>query len=123
MNLKFFNLPDFWLRLGIGLMYLYSGFDLFVNPQHWYGFVPQWLSQSLISYLTIENYLKIQGAGEFLLGLIILAWFLPKFLVQSAVILAILEMILILLFIGIDPITFRDIGLLGGSLALIFLLK
>jgi len=106
------------LRLGLGVMYLYSGYDLIANPQHWYGFVPRWFSETLSAVASVENYLRLQGAGEFLLGILFLAWFLPQGAVKTAALLAAVEMAAILIFIGVDPITFRDIGLLGASAAL-----
>ena len=109
--------PEWALRISLGIMYLYSGYDLLVKPQHWYGFVPQWFSQAVNQVTTVDNYLRIQGIGESLIGLLLLLWFLPRWTVRVAAILTILEMGMILLFVGIDPITFRDIGLLGAGFA------
>lgn len=113
--------PVWVLRLGLGLMYLYSGYDLFANPQHWYGFVPKWLSQAVLAVGPIELYLKLQGIGELIIGLLFLAWFAGRWVVRVAAVLATIEMVLILIFVGIDPITFRDIGLLGAAAALLIL--
>lgn len=113
--------PEWALRLGLGLMYLYSGYDLFYNPQHWYGFVPKWFSQAVTQAAPIEAYLRFQGIAEFIIGLLFLAWFSGRWGVRIATIAATLEMALILLFVGIDPITFRDIGLLGAAMALLII--
>lgn len=113
--------PVWSLRLGLGLMYLYSSYDLFYYPQHWYGFVPKWLSQAVIPIVSVESYLRLQGVAEFVIGLLFLAWFSGKLGVRIAAIAATLEMALILLFVGIDPITFRDIGLLGAAAAILIL--
>ena len=103
------------LRIGLGAMYLYSGFDLTFNPEHWLGFAPQWFSEFLIQFMPIENYLKVQGTLEMFIGFVFLAWFIRNvYILRAAAILSFLEMFLILVFVGIDPITFRDIGLLGG---------
>lgn len=117
------NFKPMWaLRLGLGLMYLYSGYDLFYNPRHWYGFVPQWFSRLLGGELSVINaYLRLQGVGEFIIGLLFLAWFSGTRGVRIAAALAVFEMALILLFVGIDPITFRDIGLLGAAIALLIM--
>ncbi len=111
--------PSWALRLGLGLMYIYSGYDLFYNPQHWYGFVPQWFSSGVTSLVSIEAYLRFQGVGEFIIGLLFLAWFSGAWGVRIASALAVLEMALIIIFVGIDPITFRDIGLLGAAIAIL----
>ena len=109
--------PIWPLRLGLGAMYLYSGYDLFANPQHWYGFVPQWFSRAVTQTISLDGYLRFQGIGEGLIGFLFLAWFLGAWGVRIAASLAAIEMALILAFVGIDPITFRDVGLLGAALA------
>lgn len=113
--------PEWALRLGLGLMYLYSGYDLFYNPQHWYGFAPKWFSQAVTQVASVEAYLQFQGVAEMIIGVLFLAWFLGARGVRLASALAVLEMALILLFVGIDPITFRDIGLLGAATALLIM--
>lgn len=110
--------PAWALRFGLGLMYLYSGYDLFYNPRHWYGFVPKWFSQAITQVASVEAYLQFQGIAEMIIGVLFLAWFLDARGVRLVSALAVLEMALILLFVGIDPITFRDIGLLGAASAL-----
>ena len=113
--------PEMPLRTGLGLMYLYSGYDLMVNPAHWYGFAPQWFLDIVGLVLSQDAYLRMQGVGEFVMGLALLAWFLPRGIVHVVSLLAILEMTGILFFAGIDLITFRDLGLLGGALTLFLL--
>lgn len=110
--------PIWSLRIGLGLMYLYSGYDLMANPQHWYGFAPKWFSQAVNTVGSIEMYLRLQGGAELIIGIVFLGWFFGRRVVQIASLVAALEMLVILVFVGIDPITFRDIGLLGSALAL-----
>jgi len=109
--------PEWALRVGLGLMYLYSGFDLFYNPEHWYGFVPKWISRTVQA----DIFLRAQGVGELVIGLLFLAWFAGRRGVFIASGFAALEMFLILISVGVDPITFRDIGLLGAAAALFLL--
>lgn len=111
--------PMWPLRLGLGLMYLYSGYDIFYHPQSWVWAVPQWFRTGVELVIPLTAYLRMQGAVEFLVGLLLLAWFSGTWGVRIAALFATLEMAAILLFTGIDPITFRDIGLLGASLALL----
>lgn len=109
------------LRLGLGAMYLYSGYDLIVNPRHWYGFVPQWFSRGVTQIAPIDTYLTIQGVGELLVAFLFLVWFLPRWGVKLAAVLSMFEMALILIFVGVDPITFRDVGLLGAAVSVLAL--
>jgi len=83
------------------------------------------------SISSLELYLRFQGAAEFAVGLLFLApleliltgraWFSGKIGVRIASAFAVLEMSGIILFVGISPITFRDIGLLGAALALLII--
>lgn len=110
--------PEIPLRLAFGLMYIYSGLDLIRNPAHWYGFAPAWFERAVGIFLSMDSYLWLQGAGEIVIALLLLAWFLGRWGVRLASLLALIEMMGILFFAGIDPITFRDIGLVGGMLSL-----
>lgn len=113
--------PEWPLRIGLGLMYVYSGYDIFVHPTAWYWALrplPQFLHVLINNQIGINAYLRVQGVGEIILALLFLAWFLPRGVVRFASALAALEMALILWFVGIDAVTFRDIGLLGATVAL-----
>lgn len=116
--------PEWSLRIGFGVMYLYSGQSLINNPTAWKWAVPFWLRKLIETVVPLETYLKIQGAGEIFLALILFAWFLKPKIVKWAAALSALEMAGILL-LGFIPFsetnfffTFRDIGLLGGAVAL-----
>lgn len=122
MQLRQIFSPEWPLRLGLGLMYVYSGISLLRQPLDWQGFLPMWFSDAVVRFLPLATYLAIQGAGELVLAAAFLAWFLPRGLVRIAAGLAALEMLGILVLTGIDLITFRDVGLLGGALALFILL-
>lgn len=113
--------PEWVLRLGIGLMYLYSGYDLFYNPRSWIWAVPSWFSHAITTLVPLEFYIRLQGAAEFIIGLLLLAWFSGKWGVRVAALLSSIEMAAILLFTGIDPITFRDIGVFSAALALLII--
>lgn len=117
--------PEWFLRLGLGGVYLYTSADIFLHTKGWYWAVrglPRFL-QSAIGSIGIDNYLKAQAFGELIIALALLAWFLPKKIALAAGFLTALQMFLILLLAGISLDTFRDIGLLGAGLALFALLK
>ena len=113
--------PALLLRLGLGLMYVYSGIDFLVHPTAWLwaiGALPLPIKQMIATTIGTEKYLMLQGIGELVMAVVFLAWFLPKKLVGVVAALATVEMAAILLFVGLDAITFRDIGLLGAAGAL-----
>ena len=116
--------PIWALRLTLGIMYMYTGVDFLRAPEHWYGFAPVWFSKLVLMILpSMDVYLRIQGVGELVLGFAFLAWFLPLSAVRIAAFLSALEMALILLLAGIDLVTFRDIPILGASLAVFLLIS
>ena len=107
------------LRVGLGLAYLYSSYHLIFYPTDWAAFLPLWLYNFLSTSVGVDTYLRIQGFGEFVIALAFLLWFVPRKLVCIAAVLSTLEFLGILLLFGIDVTTFRDIGLLAVSIALL----
>lgn len=116
------------LRIGFGVMYLHSGFDLLFHPTAWHWALPFWLRNAVSLVVPLNAYLRFQGAIELLMALGLLAWFLKNNIVKWVALLSTIEMavILFLTFVPFSAynfsITFRDIGLLGGALALFVLI-
>ncbi len=118
--------PEIVLRLGLGLTYIYSGIELAFHPTGWGKAtvlrLPYTIQQLIEGTIGIEPYVKVQGMAELLFAVILLAWFLPRWLVRLTAILVSIQLVLILVFVGVSLDTFRDMGLLGASLALFFVL-
>jgi hypothetical protein len=113
--------PEFFLRLGLGITFIYSGYDIYTNPSSWIGYVnalPEWLLELVTSFTTLETFLLFQGISEIILGAALLMWFLPKKLLKLVSLLIAIKLALILWLVGVDTITFRDIGLLGTALGI-----
>jgi cytochrome c-type biogenesis protein len=102
------------LRYGLALTYIFSGYDLIAHPRSWISFVPYWFA-NLLPIDTI-TFIQIQGGVELLLALA----FITGFFIRPAAFLSALEMSAILLLYGVDAVTFRDLAILGGSLAVFF---
>ncbi|MDP3727742.1 MAG: hypothetical protein Q8R35_03855 [bacterium] len=113
--------PVWPLRIGLGLMFVYSGTGLIRQPLDWQGFLPPWFGDLVSRVLPLPTYLAVQGTGELILAAIFLLPFVPLMAVRLAAVAAALEFSGILLFTGLDLITFRDIGLLGAAVALVSL--
>ena len=107
------------LRLGCGCVNLYAGFFLLTDPARYYRYVPSWLSHAANAIASVDTYLRLQGVGEIIIALCLLGWFFPRWCVRVASTLLTVEMTLILLFLGIDAVTFRNMGLVGAALALL----
>ena len=107
------------IRVGCGFVNLYSGFFLVTDPQRYYKYVPGWLSSFANVIVSLDAYLRLQGIGEMMIAMCLLGWFFPRWCVRIAAILLTAEMTLILLFVGVDAVTFRNMGLVGAALALL----
>lgn len=104
-------------------MYVYSGTSLIRQPLDWQGFLPPWFGDMVSRFLPLPTYLAFQGAGELALAALFLLPFVPLVFVRIAAVVAAFEFAGILLFTGLDLITFRDIGLLGAAVALALLIS
>ncbi len=115
--------PEWPLRVGLAATYLYSGWDILLHPTSWTRFVPGWFTDLVTPFMPLETYLRLQAGIELILAIALLLWFLKPSLLKYVALLGGIEMagILFLGSSGIDLITFRDLGLLGGF-ATLFLL-
>ena len=112
--------PVWVLRLSLGFSYLYSGYDLFTHPTGWYWALrplPQFAQALINDTIGADLYLKTQGVVEMIMAFLFLALFLPKAGVLVAAFLSALQMAMILIFVGLTLETFRDIPILGASVA------
>ena len=100
------------LRIGLGIVFLWFGIDKIVNPMNWAGWVPEGV-RSIIP-LEDEVHMAIQGVVEAALGALMVLGLFTKVVgaISAAILLA------IIIAIGLNDIAGRDIGLLGGALAL-----
>lgn len=114
--------PEWILRLGLGSMYLYSGFGLILNPLAWIWAIPWWYKQLVLTVMPLESYLRFQGSLEVFMAFIFLSFFFPKSVVMIISALSSLELLFILFFAPQFSITFRDIGVLAASLALLLMI-
>lgn len=101
------------LAFGLGLTFLYAGVMAFADPVSWVGYVPEWVG----SFIPIETFTVAHGVFQVLLGGALLCGVLPR----TAASLATAELAAILVFYGIDAVTFRDLGLFFASLSLLLL--
>lgn len=100
-----------FVRLGLAATFLWSGIDMIRHPEIWQGFLPEFV-RALLPIPSVA-YFAVQGSVEILFALS----FLTGVLLRWASLAVALELVGILLFVGIDAITFRDLGLFGGALA------
>lgn len=120
--------PEWSLRIGFGIMYLYSGSDIIRHPTAWYWAMPFWFKKLITSVTSLDAYLRFQGIIEIFFAVVLLGWFFKTAIVKIVALLSALEMAGILAFAFLPwseanfLITFRDIGLFGGAVALLVIL-
>jgi uncharacterized membrane protein YphA (DoxX/SURF4 family) len=102
--------PILILRVGLGLTLLYASLHMLFDATSWLGFVPQWMG----SIIHPRTFLVIHSLFELVLS----AFLIWDFFLPTASLLAFLDFASILLFYGVDDLTFRDFGLTMAALAL-----
>ena len=114
-SLKYSNL---FLRLGLAFVFIWFGIDKFIHPIYWINaWFPQSAADLLSSFGFDENSFMIAAAVfEILVGVSILSGIFIKFFTA----LAIIFLVVIFFFFGFNEVLVRDIGLIGGLLALFF---
>jgi len=105
------------LTAALLVVFLYFGFDKFVHPAMWIGFLPLWMNGLL--GLSAETWLPLIGALEILFALFLL--FPIRKVRQAGCILIALHLLAIITIVGWNDIGARDAGLMLAALALLFL--
>ena len=104
------------LRIGLAAVFFWFGIDKFFHPTYWLNaWVPDWIGPLVGKFgISGVQFIYLNGIFEVLVGLSLLTGVFSKFFS----LLGMLFLLSILLVAGITEITIRDIGLLGGLLAI-----
>lgn len=114
-SLRYSNL---FLRLGLAAVFIWFGVDKFLNPQYW---LSAWVPQNILAVaskigISGLDIVYASGTFELLVGVSVLS----NILVKIFSILAISFLVVVLFTFGISEVLVRDVGLIGGFLALLF---
>ncbi len=112
------NVSRWILALSLGFVLAMFGIWKFTEPDMWIGWMPMWME----GLMGMERmmWLQVIGAAEIVFAALVI---IPIRLVRkTGAALIALHLIGILTQTGWNDIAVRDIGLLGSSLALFFLL-
>ena len=105
------------LRIGLAIVFLWFGIDKFIQPQYWLdAWVPQFV-QDIVARagMTGRDFVHLTGIFEVLVGLsFATGYFLRYFAIAASVFL-----VSIFAVHGFNEVMVRDIGLLGGLIALV----
>ena len=112
------RLSYLFIRLGLAAVFLWFGIDKMIHPDYWLN---AWVAPSIRSLvgsvgLSGNQFVYLNGVFEILVGVSLVTNVLQRFFS----LLAALFLVSIFIFIGFNEVTVRDIGLLGGFLAIIF---
>ncbi len=106
------SLSRFFLRTGLGIVFLWIGLDIFRHPDVWIGYAPAagalGLNQAAL--------LKAGGAFDIAVGISLLLGAFPR----VTALLAAVHLAGVLFTQGINTVLIRDVGLLSASLSLFF---
>lgn len=102
-----------FLRCGIGIVFAWIGIDALRHPDAWIGFLPSTIPTF---GLLPDTLLKLGGIFDIVIGVLLVlgAW------LKIAAFLGALHLVSVLFSFGVDQVLIRDVGLLGGLLALAF---
>lgn len=100
------------LRVGLGITFLWIGVLIFRDPQFWSGFIQPWAADLIP--VPLESAMISTAILDVLIGLLLLV----DVLTWVAALVATIHLAVVLITVGIDVVTVRDIGLLAGTLAL-----
>lgn len=107
-----------FLRLGLAVVFIWFGVDKFLNPQYW---LSAWIPQGA---LTIASKFGLGGTdivySSGVLELLVGASVLSNIFIKIFSVLALIFLATVLFAFGISEVLVRDIGLMGGLLALLF---
>lgn len=110
------QLASFFLRSGLGIVFLYAAIASFLTPTSWAGFFPAWMA----ALLPVNILLILFSLFEILLAL----WLFSAYKAPYAGIVAAVILFLITVFnVQELDIVFRDVALLFAALALVLLHK
>ena len=101
------------LRVGLAITFLWIAVLIFKEPEAWGAMLQPWAAGLLP--IPIETAMIGTAILDLLIGFLLLldVW------VLLAAILGSIHLLIIIITVGINPITVRDVGLLAGTLALL----
>lgn len=103
------------LRVGLAFVFIFAGVAALSNPSNWIGYIPAWVSNTLP--FPAEIFLKIHASADILIGVLLLLGLWIRWVALAGA----LFLLSIVIFYGVDEVTFRDIGLIGALLSIVFM--
>lgn len=113
-----FRLPHWILRVGLAAVFMWFGIHKFIHPDLW---IAAWVPQSILGLVNIigmsgENFIFLNGIFEVLVAISLISGYFMR--IFSVVAVAFLVLVVAFYIAGPTEVVIRDIGLIGGLLAL-----
>jgi len=106
--------PIHIIRVGLGITFLWIGVLIIEDPTSWGGLLQPWAAGLLP--VPVAQAMYSTAALDILVGFFLLV----DIYTGTAALVGLLHLLTVIITVGIDPITVRDIGLLAAALALVF---
>lgn len=100
------------LRVSMAITFLWIGILIFKDPEAWGSFLQPWAQNFLL--LPLKQAMIMTAVLDIVIGIFLLI----DVLTWLAALVAGVHLVVILVTVGIDAVTVRDIGLLGVAIAL-----
>ena len=100
------------LRVGLGITFLWIGALILQNPEAWGGFIQPWAKN--LMPVSVVTAMRGTGILDLLIGMMLIS----NALVWVAALVGAIHLVMVLATTGLNPVTVRDIGLLGAAIAL-----
>lgn len=100
------------LRLSLSITFIFAGLFIFRDPISWANQLKPWCLRFLPK--NRAKMMKQVAIFDLLLGV----WLLTPVLIWVAALLSLLHLIQVFMVVGIDKVTYRNIGLIGISIVL-----
>lgn len=113
-SLKYSHLA---LRIGLALVFLWFGIDKFLHPGYW---ADAWLPNSIAAFvermgISRNEFMYLNGIFEIIVGTSIISTIFLRVFAAAAIVF----LLSVSIFHGFNEIIVRDLGLIGGLVALI----
>ncbi|MDP3731005.1 MAG: DoxX family membrane protein [bacterium] len=110
---------SFWfLKIGLAAVFIWFGIDKFIHPSYW---INAWVPAGFLTFLARFNidgqqFIFLMAIFEMLVGISLLT----GILVKTFSFLSILFLVSVFFTAPLNEVIIRDIGLIGGFLAILF---
>lgn len=111
------RVPHLVLRIGLAIVFMWFGVDKFIDPAGWLFWVPERVQGALMAVgMSTQNFIFLNGIFEVLVAVSLLSGYFIRIFATLA--LSFLVVVTAVHITSATEIVVRDIGLIGGLLAL-----